>query len=42
MSGRAHSRDQFAHDRKPLKADVISLLRLVLPRMLATEESDHA
>jgi len=32
MSGRAHSRDQFAYDRKPLKADVIS--RLVLPRML--------
>jgi hypothetical protein len=33
-SGRAHSRDQFAYDRKPLKADVISPRRLVLPRML--------
>jgi hypothetical protein len=41
----AHSRDQFAYDRKPLKADVISLRRLVLPRMLpvlTTEESEHA
>ena len=34
MNSRAHSRDQFAYDRKPLKADVISPRRLVLPRML--------
>jgi hypothetical protein len=34
VSGRDHSRDQFAYDHKPLKADVISLRRLVLPRML--------
>jgi hypothetical protein len=46
MSGRNYSHDQFVYDRKPLKADVISLRRLVLPAhapgFSVTEEYDHA